>query len=384
MLMRKSRSLPVFFAVAVLLVVTLSGSTTWAQSNTAPVKSRSISALEAQQVTAFWTAERMNSAIPMPMPTVGKAAAKASTTFGAASGPVVLADSGEPSGTPTEQRFYSTETAAEPVFGTYPFSYTRYRLFPDRNDMALYKAFPHKTIGRLFFSIPGSPYTWVCSASVVNSTNKSVVWTAGHCVYSPGVGFHTNFLFAPARFLSANPFGTWTAKTAITLVGWTNGLLEYDHGALVMNLGGLGTPALIGDRVGWLGFVANVSRQQHWHDFGYPLEARDLGTTAPGPQFDGVHQEICTASWAANDLPTGTPGVDPQTIGIGCDQTGGSSGGPWLIDYSGVGGATNLLNGNNSYKYTGPNPPENLKMWGPYFSDGAVNLRDAAQSVPVP
>jgi len=37
-----------------------------------------------------------------------------------------------------------------------------------------------------------------------------------------------------------------------------------------------------------------------------------------------------------------------------------------------------------TWSYQGPNPPENLKLFGPYFRTGAINLRDAAQAVPVP
>jgi V8-like Glu-specific endopeptidase len=210
------------------------------------------------------------------------------------------------------------------------------------------------------------------------------VWTAGHCVATPGVGFHTNFSFAPARRLANNPFGLWTPKAADgvwTVAGWLNsGLFNYDHGALVMKPN---SGIKIGNRVGFLGFAANVSRLQHWHLHGYPQAARNLAQTPPGAQFDGVHHEICAAAWATDDQP-GTAD-DPPTIGVGCDQTGGTSGGPWVIDLSSVSGsATNLLNGNNSYRYDGPNPPENLKLFSPYFSQGAINLRNSAQTVPVP
>ena len=81
-----------------------------------------------------------------------------------------------------------------------------------------------------------------------------------------------------------------------------------------------------------------------------------------------------------DDQPTGNAAVDPATIGVGCDQTGGTSGGPWLVNFSGFAGLTNLVNGNNSYKYN--NLP--LNLYGPYFTTGASNVRDAAQSVFVP
>ncbi len=333
-----------------------------------------------QSVTTYWTPQMMANAKPLPLqvvPETQKAALEANLKA-EPPGPALIAGSGPPGSVPSEQFAETSQLLAEPqpLFGTYPFSYTRYRLFPDTT--APYQTFPLKTVGKLYFVIPGSG-NYVCSGSVINSANTSVVWTAGHCVYSPGIGFHTNFIFVPGRRLTSAPYGTWTAKTVNTLVGWSNGLLEYDHGALVMNK----KAKTIGNTVGFLGFVANASRLQHWHSLGYPQGARNLAQTPPGAQFDGLHQEICASSWATNDLPTGGA-LDPPTIGIGCDQTGGCSGGPWLVDFSGAGGATNLLNGNNSYRWTGPNPPENLKMFSPYFSDGAINLRNWAQAVPVP
>jgi V8-like Glu-specific endopeptidase len=106
----------------------------------------------------------------------------------------------------------------------------------------LYKTFPYRLTGKLFFTIPNQG-DFVCSGASVNSTNRSVVWTSGHCVFTPGVGFNTNFLFVPARRAGANPFGTWTVKQAFTLTGFSNnGLFEFDMGALVMNLAGTRAP----------------------------------------------------------------------------------------------------------------------------------------------
>jgi hypothetical protein len=64
------------------------------------------------------------------------------------------------------------------------------------------------------------------------------------------------------------------------------------------------------------------------------------------------------------------PPVDPETIGIGCDMTGGSSGGPWIVDW----GTNNYLNSNVSYGYIGV--PD--QFYGPYFGDAAQALYDAA------
>jgi hypothetical protein len=165
-----------------------------------------------------------------------------------------------------------------------------------------------------------------------------------------------------------------------TTAGWGfNGLLEYDHGAVALYRGGKHLMR-VADELGYLGFLADAPRSQLWHMIGYPVNQRDLNITPAGAQFDGQHQEICAASWATDDQPTGTSGTDPATIGVGCDQTGGTSGGPWLVNFSGFAGGTNLVNGNNSYKYN--NLP--LELYGPYFTAGAINVRDAAQTVFVP
>ena len=331
-------------------------------------------------VEAYWTDARMNGATPMPLPRIPGARSIAPQGLGPSGGTVaVVAGSGAPGEHPKEQRIIQGEAGVEPLAaGGSLFAYTRYRLFPNNQN----KTYPYKAVGRLFFTIPGQG-DFVCSGSVVSSANSSVVWTAGHCVFSPDVGGHTNFLFAPARREGVNPFGTWTVKEGFTTVGWQLGLFEFDHGALVMNLGGnTATPKKIGTRTGFLGFAANVPRQQNWHVHGYPLGPRDVTYTPPGAQFDGEHQEVCAATWATDDVPSG---VGPPTVGIGCDQTGGTSGGPWLIDFSGLSGNTNLLNGNNSYRYTcGSCPPNDLQLYSPYFSDAAINVRDAAQAVPVP
>jgi hypothetical protein len=59
-------------------------------------------------------------------------------------------------------------------------------------------------------------------------------------------------------------------------------------------------------------------------------------------------------------------------MGIGCDMTGGSSGGGWVTDPSAAG----YLNGLNSYKYS--NQPN--VMYGPYFGDTIKALYEAAAS----
>jgi hypothetical protein len=372
-------------AASVVSIAALIPSIALAQASSDAVVS-SIQGLNTTQVQAYWTNDRLRNALPLPLPTIiGKAAETQGTA--APSGPVIIANSGGPGDTPMQETLAQTvEGVTESLAGASPFIYTRYRLFPDSGLLGrlqlVYKQFPHNLIGKLFFTIPGQG-DFVCSGASVNSTNRSVVWTTGHCVLTPGIGFHTNFLFAPARRAGVNPYGTWTAKTAVTTNGWMNsGLREFDLGALVTNLGGASN-LTIGETIGFFGFIVNAARQQHWHIQGYPAAPRDINSTPPGAQFDGEHQEVCAASWAIDDQPSGNA-ANPKAIGVGCDQTGGVSGGPFVVDFSGVAGQNNVVNGQATYRYNGPNPPENLKIFSPYFGDAAANVREAAQNVPVP
>jgi len=341
----------------------------------------------AAQVQAYWTAERMLRAKPMPLPILS-GGPNPSVAGGAAApaGPMVLAGSGAPGSARGNDLAGAQAEAAlvqasgpSPQFAAGTFAYTRFRLF--KNTNAQYKTFPYSAAGQLFFTIPGQG-DFICSGSSINSTNNSVIWTAGHCVNTPGTGFHTNFLFQPGRREGSAPFGSWTVKQAFTTNQWANtGQFEFDHGALVARLGGTSNNKL-GVAVGFLGFLANASRLQQWSLHGWPAAPRILNQTPPGAQFDGLHHEICHSAFGATDDPSVNGGA--LANGVGCDKTGGTSGGPWIVDFSGVGGATNFVNGNNSYRYTGPNPPENLKLFSPHFEAAAVNLRNAAQAVPVP
>jgi hypothetical protein len=393
-------------------IVILAGSTPFvmAAEKDQPVMSMlnsgdsAIQALGQTSLSEYWTPEAMQTAQPL-MPTQELAVGDGTgfvTGIGSTE-EIVIAPSGNRRDLPTESRISHEGEGEEPEegdgpggvgevleeFEPGPFTYSRYSLHPDRDG--IYKKFPYRAMGRLFFTIPGQG-NFVCSASSVNSQNRSMIWTSGHCVATPLVGFHENFLFVPAYHDGEIPFGVWEAVAVGTPEGWINfGLFEYDHGAVVLARGG-NKNRLIGRAVGYLGFAANFPRQQAWHSFGYPVAPRDLSSTPIGPQFDGQRNQVCTSAWAMNFLITGLPNLDPPTIGVGCDQTGGSSGGPWVLYFGGEPGESNYVNGNISFKLVDPtrppNSPVNLnlakRMYGPYFSDAAIHLRDEAQEIPVP
>jgi hypothetical protein len=210
-----------------------------------------------------------------------------------------------------------------------------------------YTTYPASTHGKVFFTMGGSNF--VCSGTALNSSNRSVVWTAGHCVNEGPGAFATNWAFVPAYRDGSRPFGTWTARTLMTTSAWGNqGNISYDLGAAVMSTSG---GAALTDVVGGRGIAFNYNRNQFYTAFGYPA----------APPFTGGRLWVCES-----ELITSDPTTSPQTMGIGCDMTGGSSGGGWIVG--------NSVYSVNSYGYL--NQPN--VMYGPYQESVAQSLYNQA------
>ena len=235
-----------------------------------------------------------------------------------------------------------------PLGYTYPPPFTRY------NNFDRYWRFPYITIGRLFFTQYGVNYS--CSAS---SIGNYAIWTAGHCVHAGDnlySGWSYNVAFVPIYTDGAARYGTWLGFTLWTTGSWySSSDLRYDMGGVVLNtLNGLKISQVVGN----LGFAYNQSSNLHWFSFGYPAAA----------PFSGKWMVICASSYAYSDTSMGSP----YPVGVGCDQTGGSSGGPRIWKLYGSAGATNYLNGHNDYRYIVPDHPQ--EMFSPYFGSAAFSL----------
>jgi V8-like Glu-specific endopeptidase len=199
-----------------------------------------------------------------------------------------------------------------------------------------------------------------CSAV---SIGNSAFWTAGHCIHKGDnldTGWSTNIVFAPAYKNGSTPLGVWTTSHITTKGLWYEfGDLRYDMAGGILNEWNNQT---VSDYAGKLGFAYNLENDLHWLNVAYP-------SSAP---FNGQTQQVCAGSFAYAD----TSFPDPSPVAMGCDMTRGSSGGPWIISFSGQSGQTNYLNGNNSYRYS-IHPKE---LFSPYFGDAAKLLYDALQA----
>jgi hypothetical protein len=325
-----------------------------------PVSAGEISAAEAEAAAAYWTPARMEAAEPLalPKPAHGRPRLGVARDRGGR-GTFVDAE-----GT---HRLEAVGEVGPADAYTYPFPYTGRGV-----ETQLYRKFPYSTIGKIFgIWDDGQPFT--CTGASVASGPRQVVFTAGHCVQDE-TGAATRLVFVPAYRNGIQPFGAFAGfGTKWVLTPWQDSQdYSYDMAAFAVRVNRQGRK--LQDAVGALGFAFNGSRVQHWELFGYP----------GNDPFTGESLQLCEASWAADDI-TEVGGVGPATIGVGCDMTEGSSGGPWLLrqrDEVTPLVVRSLLNGINSYGYiddpADPPPYGSVAMFGPYFDSSANLLRCAA------
>ena len=168
--------------------------------------------------------------------------------------------------------------------------------------------------GKVFFTDNGVNY--VCSGTALAG---DVVWTAGHCVNEGPGDFYTNFVFVPAYRDGDAPYGKFPAPELLTIARWMDGG-EYgvDVGAAIPtpNAAGQTLSAAVVER----SIAFDAPRKQAYNVYGYPAAKR----------FSGQRMRVCNTAWSRDDAS-----ADPDTMGVPCDMTGGSSGGGWVTS-SGV------------------------------------------------
>lgn len=219
-----------------------------------------------------------------------------------------------------------------------------------------------RTHGKVFFTVEGGtePGDYLCSGTAIESNNRSVVWTAGHCVFDEhGGGYVSNFIFVPAYTDGEAPFGEWPAKKLAATSQWREkAQFKFDIGAAVVAKNREGRT--LGEVVGGRGIAFNQPRQATYRAFGYPA-------ISPPEEFDGETPFRCTSPLIANEDSSGS---GPLTLGIACDMGGGSSGGGWV-----VGGSVIAV---TSFKNRG----ERDRLYGPYQSATAKRLYESVAGRP--
>jgi len=194
--------------------------------------------------------------------------------------------------------------------GTGGLHFTSTRTFPAGSDVT----YPTRTVGKLYFRDPLTNLNYVCSGSMIK---KGVVLTSGHCIHNGVDRFYTDFVFRPGLRNGVYPYGTWSNWVqGRTTTAWVTG------GGGVPNTGDWATIVFapdatgkrIGDYTGWLGYQSGTCSGRHQTTLGYPVNL-DSGLQ--------MHRSDSQANsyGSLNNCIWGT------------DMTGGSSGGPTVLNF---------------------------------------------------
>lgn len=225
------------------------------------------------------------------------------------------------------------------AFGDFglPYTSTRVALGGSNQTSAvggsyLSSTYPYRTIGKLTFS------AGYCSATLIR---KSVIVTAAHCIQSFGSGsnIYSNFVFRPGHYgptgaslAQTQPYGSWSWKALVRPATWASGTdigsgSARDNDLAVIVLAKNSRNQFIGDLVGNLGYG--------WNNYSFTsspktgnLRVAAISTLGYPALMDGgkIQQRADGPSYLT------TVGGAGQ-IWQGNNFTGGSSGGPWVVNF---------------------------------------------------
>ncbi|MFD9354782.1 trypsin-like serine peptidase [Streptomyces sp. NPDC060031] len=322
-------------AASVLLAAgaLIAGALTAAGPAAAAPSSDTPASFKQQHTQGFWTAERMRGATPLD---VTAAPGALRTTA-----PATVASPTRIPPTAASSASAGGSAAAAPT------------AFPQAGGAWTGGGAVVKTSGRVFFTM--GDRTASCSGDSITSANGSTVITAGHCVKYQGA-WHTNWVFVPAYNNGNAPYGQWSATKTLATDQWAASEdMNMDVGlAVVAPLNGQKLSQVVGAQ----GIVFNGGYSKKMYSFGFPAAA----------PYDGTKLVYCSGNSGKDFLLT-------KDHGLGCNMTGGSSGGPWFQDFNEATGLGSQVSVNSfGYNFL-PN-----RMFGPYFGNEAKAAYDKAQT----
>lgn len=246
--------------------------------------------------------------------------------------------------------------------------------------------YPFRATGKLYFNKPDG--TYICSASLIK---RGIIVTAAHCVANFGRNqFYTNFKYHPARYDGLSPYGVWDVNGRWVMTSYLNGTDVCAAGArgvvckndiAVLRVAPKAIPPTYpGTATGWYGYG--------WNGYGFTPNNLALFNQLGYPRaLDGGLRMQRTDSQAFVSAASAGNSV------WGSLQTGGSSGGPELVNLGfspvlsdgiqhGAEGEDNRVVGVTSWGYIN----QAVKQQGasPFLSTNIVPLVAAACAAPTP
>lgn len=225
---------------------------------------------------------------------------------------------------------------------------------------------PLLATGKVFFTMGTTNY--VCSGALANEnlSDRAIVLTAGHCVWdNQSASWATNFIFIPAY--DSNPVNNCSTTPGRCLVASSlvasSGFTSQTSFTTQATLNDWGFAAVT--ETSQMGFnlaVDSLSSKSVVFAFGYPAAVPYSGSKL-----------IYSSGVISADSRNGG-----LTWGLGCNMTGGASGGPWLGSFNSLTNVGNLASV-NSYKYNN----DSTRMYGPKFNAVTQAAFEAAKTTTV-
>jgi V8-like Glu-specific endopeptidase len=227
-----------------------------------------------------------------------------------------------------------------------------------------------KLSGKVLFTMNSGDY--ICSGTLINDSanDRSIVITAGHCSYDAADGgFARNWTFYPefdtnaTYTCSQSRWGCWVAAALAVHNGFAQSggfnsqATTYDWSFAVLKNGGFANnlaETALGATMAKSFTAPGVGSQTF--NFGYPAAGK----------YHGYDLTYCS------DQIFNDPLNDNLTLGVDCNMTGGSSGGPWLANFNTSTG-DGIVDSVNSYGYSGQK-----KEYGPKFNTNTTATFNAA------
>ncbi len=253
---------------------------------------------------------------------------------------------------PEEWQALVEELAASEVAAAPQGTAAIYTSFLTNYYAQMWKEFPYKAVGKLYFqdAAGGGHY---CSASVISpgsSKNgyRDIIVTAGHCLYDTSTKkWHKNWVFYPA-YNGTAPYGSFPYWRGRILTAYAStGARRYDVALISLQPNSSGKEVTY--YTGYLGRSWNYGYNQLHFAIGYPSNLTN------GTKY--------TYTCVAESFNGGT-----DVLGMGCDMTYGSSGGPWIMRFKPYqGGANNYVN-----SVVSGGTPGTYTFYGPRFSSNNI------------
>jgi len=272
-----------------------------------------------------------------------------------------------------------TVTPMEYGTSNHPFSTTRIDFYG--NNIS-YK-YPYRAAGKLFFKIGTS--TYVCSASLIK---PGLVVTAAHCVSEFGQNaIYSDFEFIPAYYNGIAPYGKWKASSVEVKESYLDGTdncsitgpgVVCENDVAIITLKPVlyqGKATYAGNLTGWLSYGWDGWGYTTYANFGDNSVVQVAQLGYPVSHDSGLKMQ-------RTDSTGYVSGLNASNTVIGSRQTGGSSGGPWIVNlgeiatlsgtFLGSDSTSNTVVGVSSWGYT-LNGPKEMGA-SPFTSNNIVQL----------